>query len=519
MAIPKEVRQRMINVMYVVLLALLALQIPKEVTQAFITINKGIETSSASLDYIIKNNIYDLEKKAKNGDKMANYYAIKSNEISSLSNELTAYIDGIKSKITSTIGVDENGKIKIPEETVLTNELLIKGDENGINDGLAFELKQKLITTNNQMLELMPRDSLELIRTGYYEDMVSSLPTTSLMQDKEDFDFANWETGTFEQMPAAGAITMLSKIQSDFKSSENKLIDELKSLVQGPTPTNLSAQVVAPSSYVLRGEKFTADLFLSTYSSRADNMTIVANGRKYKPGPDGITTFTADANTTGQKSLTGHIEVKNTSTGKVAKYPFKEFKYTVAEPYATVSPNKMNVFYIGVKNPISASAAGVLPKDLRLSIDKGQVGGTHGEYDVIVNKQGTANVIVSDKNGKVHGQFPFRVKRVPDPEAQLNNKPGGSIDAATFKVQKGLNIKLNNFEFEMKFDVVSYKMVYIPSRKPLGITSSESANFSPNMLAHISQAKPGDIYAFEEIQVRGEDKQLRNIQGINFRIK
>ncbi|MCB0501472.1 MAG: hypothetical protein KDD32_02225 [Bacteroidetes bacterium] len=111
MAIPKQVRQRMINVMYIVLLALLALQIPKEVTEAFLRINEGIEDSSVALGGITLGSIAAIEQKGANGDQLAVEYAAKSRSIHQSTENLTNFIESIKVKIKTEVGVDENGKI------------------------------------------------------------------------------------------------------------------------------------------------------------------------------------------------------------------------------------------------------------------------------------------------------------------------------------------------------------------------------------------------------------------------
>ncbi len=517
MAIPKPVRQRMINVMYIVLLALLALQIPKEVTEAFLKLNTGIENSNIALGGLTTSNISAMEQKGINGDNLAIEFAKKARLINSSTEDISSYIEGIKNHIKDKVGVDEEGVIISPEETILTNEILIKGEENGINDGLAFELKDKIGSSLKDMLAHFPVEEMEEKKEGSFDNLVSSLPIYNLTYEQTNKDI--WVLNTFDQMPAAGAIAMLSQIQSDIKSSENKLIAEIKSLINNsPTFDVFSSQIVAPSSYILKGEKFKADLFLSASSSQNENITIVANGRTYRPGSDGKVNFEEIANTVGNKTISGYINLKNTNTGEINKIPFKDFTYHVSEPYANVSPTMMNVFYIGLDNPINASAAGVLSEDLRVSVEGGQLIGSQSQYKVKVSQVGEATVTVKDSKGKTHGRFPFRVKKLPNPEAQVGKKPGGIFKPNRFRLEKALKAEMVNFDYEVEYEVLSYDMVYIPYNDDIAITSSNGSAFPPAMLRHVQRAKSRDRYAFENIKVKGPDGEIRDIQGINFRI-
>ncbi len=527
MAIPKAVRQRMINVMYIVLLALLALQIPKEVTQAFIKINDGIETSNKSIDAINNATIEGLKEKGKK-DQDAEKYAALSEEVRTKVADLNKFIGDIKESIVTTIGRnEETGKIQSPEEVNMTAEILIKGEANGTNDGVAFDLEKKIDETKEAILALLPKKEMEDYEKGMFQKTADALPLSTEFDEhahadgghKKDDGPSTWAKETFDHMPAAGAMAMLSQIQADASASENKVIETLKQMV-GLDRVELDqfrAAIVAPSSYVLRGKKMEAGIFLAASSSNTSNVTITANGTRLPIGKDGVALYKGPTGSTGEKTVNAVVSVTN-KKGEVTSYK-ETFKYTVADPFANVTPTKMNVFYIGVDNPITASAAGVLAKDLRVSMSGGNLTGSGGNYIVRVSKQGKANVNVSDGGGTKYGDFEFRVKRIPDPVAEIARKSGGNITAGEFKVQKGLAAVLKNFDFDAKFSVVSYDLVYIPKRQDLALAKANGASFTGQMAGYVQKAKPGDVYAFENITVRGPDGQTRKIPGINFRIR
>ncbi|MEZ5003469.1 MAG: GldM family protein [Chitinophagales bacterium] len=367
------------------------------------------------------------------------------------------------------------------------------------------------------MTEVFPREKMEDMREGSFDQLITSLPIYDLIYKEPDEQL--WVMNTFDKMPSAGAIAMLSQIQSDIRSSENKLIEELKILTGTGIPFDIfKAKIVAPSTYILKGEKFKADLFLSASSSQTDNIVITANGRTYRPGPDGMVNFEELANTVGQKSIHGNIAITNTTTGKTDIIPFDNFSYTVSDPFANVSPTKMNVLYKGLDNPITASAAGVLAQDLQVSITNGSIKKVNGQYLVNVSQLGDTKIIIKDEKGRTHGEFPFRVKRVPDPIAEVAKRSGGNVRAAEFRAQKGLNAEMVDFVFDLKYEVVNFDMVYMPENNQIAVTNSNRSSFNNTMLNHVQRANPGDRYAFENIKVKGPDGEVRNLQPITFKI-
>ncbi|MCB0606042.1 MAG: hypothetical protein KDC25_14330, partial [Saprospiraceae bacterium] len=181
----------------------------------------------------------------------------------------------------------------------------------------------------------------------------------------------------------------------------------------------------AAKGYVIKGEPYTADIFLSAYStSSSGNTQILVNGSSLAV-KDGKATFTTTASSIGTKQYNVSINVTNPLTKEVKNYK-KTFEYEVGERSVAVSADKMNVFYIGVKNPISVSAAGISSNELNVSVSGGgslQKTGSNS-WDVTVSKPGEVNVNVA--GGGLKDSKVFRVKRIPDPVAKLGNKPDGN---------------------------------------------------------------------------------------------
>jgi gliding motility-associated protein GldM len=333
----------------------------------------------------------------------------------------------------------------------------------------------------------------------------------------------SWADFKFRQMPVAAVFPMLSKMQSDAKASEAAILNHIFGKMTGEKIVfdGFEPVISASKGYVIRGEKYEANVFLSAYSTSAgDNTKIYVNGSPL-PVENGKGSYTASASSIGTKKFNVKIEVINPINGEIKEYA-KEFEYEVGERSVTVSADKMNVFYIGVDNPISVSAAGVSTNDLRVSINGG--GGT-------INKTGSANfnVTVSTptddcrvnvSGGGMSDSKVFRVKRIPDPVARLGNKADGSMGNGEFKAQQGLIAWLDNFDFDAKCDIQGYRLVRVPKRQdPIEVINS-GGSYKSEAKRIIDMAKPGDTFYFFEVKARCPgDKAGRPINSLVFNIK
>jgi gliding motility-associated protein GldM len=510
MSIPKENRQQMINLMYLVLTALLALNISAEILNAFRTINSSLESSNVLLDVNTKVNYsaFNAKKIKEPGNLEVPRYQEKADKAMALSADLQQYIKSLQDGIIKEAGgPGEDGiPMKRQDDMDASTRYFIKEQKKG------YELFKKI--------EAFQKAYTALIDTGDVKIVSEKLPL-NLKTKKPDGD---WALENFFGMPPIASMTLLTKIVSDVKATEGTLVSYFFSKIGSSEELKpdeivfnaFSAQITSPSAYILQGETFEANVFLAATSSKNDNVSVSVNGQGLRPDDKGIAHYKASPGV-GEYELKGSISLKNPKTNAVTSYPLPPFKYTVAAPFATVSPTKMNVFYIGVDNPVQISAAGVSNSKLNVTMDAGTITGSGGKYSVRVTTQGNTNVNVS-ANGKSYGKFPFRIKMIPNPIAKVSGMPGGRINSAVWKAQKGVVADLENFDFDAKFEVLSFNMFYQPKLQDPGIASANGPYFSAAMLDFIKKAKPGDIFYIEEIKVKGPDGLSRKIPGIAFKI-
>ncbi|MES2808648.1 MAG: GldM family protein, partial [Bacteroidota bacterium] len=221
------------------------------------------------------------------------------------------------------------------------------------------------------------------------------------------------------------------------------------------------------------------------------------------------------------KTWIGTISVKQTD-GTIKTYTTQPQTYTVARPSAVVSPDAMNVLYIGVPNPVSISAPGIAKKDLRVSMSGGSITPSGNGYTVTVTTMGTATVNVSGEVAKgkvmVLGSTNFRVKRIPDPKAQLAGKSGGKITAANIKAQEAIFANLENFEFNAKFNITRFTIVIIRPRQDAQIISGTGNQISGSMRAAMNTVAAGSTVVFRDIMAVGPDGSQRGLDDIIFTV-
>lgn len=518
MAIPKENRQQMINLMYLVLMALLALNVSAELLNAFSLINNSLNNSAKSLDG--RNESVYKSFTAKKVKEPANQDLIKFEaaalEMKQKSAELQTYVDQlINDLITEGGGIDPvTGDMARRDDVSLSTRFLVEGTERGsVTSGRGYDLKKKIDAAIVEMTKNVKKEDLA--------KELADLPVST----KARKEGADWVRETFAQIPAIASQTMLIKIKSDIKAAEGQLatyffrqVGDAKELAKDEIVFDkFGAKIVAPSSYIMQGDAFEAEVFLAAFNSKTNNVSINVNGSSLPVNSDGVAKYSVRGNSPGEYPVRGTITVRNERTGQNNSYPLPDFKYTVAAPFANVTPTKMNVFYIGVPNPVLVSAAGYRQQDLSVSMSAGTISSEGNGYVVRVQSQGETNVNVSAK-GKQLASVKFRVKMIPDPKAKVGNKEGGSMNAAEMKVQNGLAAVLENFDFDAKFDVISYNVTYLARRQDPTTAACTGPYFSQAVKGFQSQMKPGDTIYFEEIRVKGPDGTTRKIPSIVFKL-
>lgn len=545
-------RQKMIGMMYLVLTALLAMNVSKQILKGYITVNESMEKSKKNLTENNKR-ITEAFEHTINGNPAAKPYYDKAKEAQVQIADVVKYLDGLKKIVieeTEKIGSGDTANLrylgKIDDYDVPTH-VLIGSDastpENKPNS--AVELQAKMNTLHDKligMLDGMQKEGKTKLLDDDYQSLKKKIGSIKPVDSgaEEDGIKLTWPVENFYHLPMAAVVTNLNKMQADLKNVEAEIL-QVFSGASGKLAIKfdkLSAKVIAPSSYIQAGQPYRADIFLAASSSALSDPTMMeilvgvdsasaakggASGNKIKI-EDGMGKYEVGTGGAGLQNYQGVIKFKKPD-GTYDYYPFSG-EYMVAQAATAVEPEKMNVFYIGVPNPVMISAAGVAPTDVQATISGGGcklISKGNGKYEVLASTPGDAIITVSAKTKDgMKPQGPpkkFRVKRIPDPVAKVGGKTG-NVDVKKIELGAigGVGAELAGFDFDARFVVTSFELSAVV-KGALKSVVCPGNSLTSEARSILSSAGVGSKIFFENVKAKGPDGSVRNIPGVTLKVK
>lgn len=493
-------RQRMIGILYLVLLGLIALNVPDSLLDAFKNITNSLDASTKNVNAGLQAtyNAFEATKLKEQAERAKPIYE-KAKQASAIAAELNTYIEQLKAKL-----IAEGGGINPEIDDVEGRDNLDISPRIMINQRNGEKLKAKIDETRQRLLEALGKDS---VGVQFSLNTVAPKPHGDVRKSWQESNFG-------DGIPLGATLTTLAKIEADNKNAENEVVKKLLGKIDQAQVTldKFNAVAVAPSSYVIAGQPYTAQVFLTAYDSKS-NPDITVNGSKLTTS-EGKGTYSVTASGEGLHTWTGTISVKNNATGKMDTYSTGPQTYMVAKPSAVVSPDKMNVLYIGVPNPISVSAPGVPTGSINLRMSNGSLSGSGGHYTATVSSIGKTTLTVTGEKGMVLGSTEFRIKRIPDPKPQFAGKSGGNTSSANIKAQDRLFAQLDNFDFDAKFNVTHFTMLVVKPRQDAIILSGSGGELTGAMHSALNTVTPGTTVIFKDIVAVGPDHSPRSLDPI-----
>ena len=542
-------RQKMIGMMYLVLTALLAMNVSKQILKGYVTVNESMERSKKNLEDNNKRVTESFEHTI-NGNPAAKPYYDKAIEAQKAIKDLVKYIDGVKKEVieqTTQMGQGDTAKLryieKLDDYDAPTRVLIGEPADPTKGPNSATEMQGKMESLHNKlisMLDNMQKDPKSKMLEEDYQGLKKKIAGIRPVDSgaEEDGMKMTWPVENFYHLPLAAVVTNLNKMQADLDNVEAEIL-QVFSGASGKLAIKfdrLNAKVIAPSSYIQAGQPYSADIFLAASSSAmtADMMEILVGTDSASKGAGGTAVkieggmgkYEVNTGGQGEQTYKGVIKFKKPD-GTYDFYPFSA-SYMVAAPSVAVQPEKMNVFYIGVDNPIIVSAAGVSPTDLNVNISgcgATKTGGSGGKFVVRATSAGTCNISVSAKTKDgVKAQGPplkFRVKKIPDPSAKL----GGQLCQGIMTFSKnqlaaigGVGAEIPGFDFDVKFPVQSFLF----SANVKGIIKEFNCagpNLSSEAKAILQGLNSGGKAFFENIKVKAPDGTIRTLPTVSLKVK
>ena len=505
-------RQKMINMMYIVLTALLALNVSAEVLDAFVNLDKSIEHS---IQIVSKKNTavlgnFQIEAE-KNPDKAGPKYQ-QALEVTEKTEELYQYIqklkidlvingDGKKTKAVADNKVDPLA-IDALSDTDASSRLMIDG-------GSASELRAKLTAYRDFVLAGIAPERGASVR--------SSIEELLKTEDgyNQDGEFRSWEVGMFAGVPLIAAVTNLSKLQQDIYNIESEAIAFFASEVNASDFkfSDVDVAVIPNSNYVVKGSEYSAEIYLTAYDPSLRPVVRIG-GQVIAANEKGKSVYKTIPQELGQKVVSGEIM---TADGSI-KQPF-QFKYTVVNPNTVISPTRMNVLYRGIENPVSISASGASHDRMEVSMTNANWSLQGDTYIVIPGNGRTTEISVKVDGKQLDQPQSFRVKDLPVPMPVLDGITLKTVTKGELQASQGIRAEMpRDFEFDLKYRVVSFKVsATIDSYTEEEV--SQSAAFTDKQKKIFNQLRSGQRVSFVDIKAVGPDGKTVDLYDLSVKIK
>ncbi len=518
----------MIGMMYLVLTAMLALNVSKEAVEAFKNVDKGL--TKTVVNYEKKNNLTyeEFDRAAAENPIKAGPWRNKAYEVKARADEVFEYIKDLKIEIiTEAEGEDTDAidgreviidNVQKIDENNIPSQILIGADQNG----KANDLRAIINDYRSFLIETIDGKNISV------ENAVSqSLDTED--GRAPDGSVERWENNTFQALPLVAVITIMSKLQVDVRNAETDVLNFLYDQIDAASFkfNKIESTVLAKSDYVMRGSTYEAEIFIAA-SDTTKKPEILIGDYRAVPNADGSVTYemTGDyqqlevneqgrgifrerATSIGNKPYRGLIKMM-APDGTEVSYPFDE-SYNVGAPNVIVSATGMNVLYSGMENPIDISVPGVAPNLIQAtmtngSLNRGSVEGYRGSWVAVpqtVGQIATVNVSANiDGERRTFPGYEFRVQRIPDPIAQFAGTNEGTVAKNIAMAQPGVFAVLEDFQFDLTYTITQFTVSIMA---PGGFDRNETSNSN-----RLTQAQRGLIESLN----RGQKLNIVNIRAV-----
>lgn len=500
-------RQKMINLMYLVFIAMLAMQMDKEVLSAFGFVNETLTENNLSTTE--KNNLAYQNLATKASEQEAKFGILNKQalEIKGFSTDFYNYIENLKSEMTN--GLEDKKAYESMDKTDFLDEYFFKG--NGYTEK-GKEFLEKINTYRNGVLGVLGDKSkfTPIVKERFSTDPVINSKTNKKVE---------WLNARYEGFPLVASLTNFTQMQADIKNTESDVITDLLGgkLEESLSLTNYTGIVSLEKTAYFAGESVKGQVVLGRYDATLVPNKVILNGADVtKNVKDGQVILNMPAGNVGEKTIKGTIFF--TENGEEVPVPFESTYSVIPEPSsAVVSADKMNVVYRGLDNPISVSLPGVSDNNINVSATGGSLAGNNGKYSIKPGAGNTAVINVSAKlsSGKtVNSKATFRIKDIPAAMGSVREQYGIVSMPKTGLANAPIAAGLPDFEFDLKIVVQSFK-IKVPGQLTI-INDGSTLNAAAKTA--LSKAQRGDIVNIYDIKATANGVPISKVLPVSIDI-
>lgn len=484
-------RQKMINLMYLVFIAMLAMQIDQEIIRSYNDTNQTLTTTRGLVEK--KNDdIFEktLEAKAANtpdtyAKPLADYQGLKAK-----TNDLVSYIEGIKSDLKKeaeyTEGVDVQDNFAALNNTEPASTKFFNGSDENSPSKTAVDLKAKIEALKSFIKQTFSTPEMKTVAERANKTLITEFPKGQTIKNKD------WLQYKFYGQPLIAALSNLEVIQSEARNIQSDaLMTMLQEKVDADIKFDAYSAIVSAPTIVIQGETAQGKVAIGNYSSNVPGLSMpgltIANGQGSR---------NLDTGSLGDKSFSGTISFKDVNGKEIPLTYNHTYKVIAgaqelkAQKGAIVTADKMNVLYRGLPNPISGSILGADMANISLSASGASVSGGGGKWIVTPGAGNAVTLTISGrdpKGGTISQAFPFRIKNVPPPVGQIQGSFVVAMPASSIPNQK-VSVVMPDFDFPVSFTVNSF-MFRVPGKAGMLI----NGNSLGGVAALTKNLRSGDI--------------------------
>ncbi|WP_108822758.1 gliding motility protein GldM [Dysgonomonas sp. Marseille-P4361] len=500
-------RQKMINLMYLVFIAMLALNISTEVLDGFVLMNDNLQESIKIADERNEKLYSDINVSyTSNPEKTRDSYEL-SKKVKLQSDSVVLFIQKLKEDIArKTDGSDADAdNLKKKDKLGPSSEVMMAPV-----GGQGKRLKEMLDAYRENMLVYIS----DSIKQNVVRRTLSTEPSERARKDRK-----NWLQASFENMPSIAAVTLLTELEMNVRQAEGEVLNNLVQDidVKDLRVNELSAFVVPQSNIVMQGLPYRANVILAAVDT-TQRPKVVIDGKELPLDNNGL--YEVGTASVGTKSFNGYIELLD-RMGNSLRRDFTQ-EYTVIEPMATIAPLLMDVVYAGIPNEISISVPGIPSQDIVATAVKGGTLTKSGKNWVAA--PATAQVgqkFVISVSARVNGALrtivagkEFRIRRLPDPTPYIayNDAEGkakmfkrGNLSRSVLLGTDELKAAIDDGILNIPFTVTSFTTLSLDAMNNASPELSNGAKFSDRQKEQIKRLARGSELFITKIKVKGPD--------------
>ncbi len=521
---PETPRQKMINMMYLVLTAMLALNVSKEILNAFKIVDTSLLKTYTSFNNKNASLVGDFDRAYELNKEKVGKWRDLARDVQNETDDLINYILETKELLAEKSGAyikEPNEKIGVEDAFIVglkKDTIIIKSQEDlnaspeiMLTKGRGKELQDKVNQYKQRIAEMVDSNPIIVESLNQTLDVDDPKKDNNKLDKSQNLNYRTWAQKNFEACPVIASLTLLSKLQIDVCNAESAVLRHLYNEIDASSFkfTGLKATVIPDASYVFQGQPYRARIFIAAEDTTQELKVYVGGSSTPLPTEGNEAIYTINTSKPGVYTYSGEIRYKNPQ-GEEGSKKF-EGEYQVALPAVTISPTKMNVMYRGLPNPISISVPGIPSSDLEVSFTNGSISESGDNWIAepreLDYKGEKTKVIVNakvDGATKKMGEMIFRVKKVPDPKATVARLSTGTIERERLQAQVGVFATLEDFDFDLAFEVISFDMS-VPTSGGLTTTlHSTSYKFSDAQKRLLNGLGSGDRVSFENVKAKIE---------------